>query len=80
MAITLSPTTEKAVVDAAAALGYATPDELVRVAVAAMVAIPCGPPTDEELDALLDEADRSGGTPLAEVREQLRQQFGLDRL
>ena len=80
MAMTLSPETEKVVVDVAAFLGYATPDELVRVAVTAMVAVPGGPPTDEELDALLDEADRNGGTPVAEVREQLRQQFGLDRL
>ncbi len=80
MALTLSPETEKLVTDALAALGYPTADELVRIAVAAMVALPSGPPTDEELDALLDEADRDGGVPLAEVREELRQRFGLDRL
>ena len=80
MSLMLSPETEKVVAEAVTALGYPTADELVRVAVAAMVALPSGPPTDEELDALLDEADREGGIPIAEVREELRQRFGLDRL
>ncbi len=80
MSLTLTPETEKVVTDALTVLRYPTADDLVRAAVQAMVALPSGLPTDSELDALLDEADRTGGRPLADVREELRQRFGLERL
>ncbi len=80
MSLTLTAETEKVVTDALTVLRFPTADELVRAAVQAMVAVPSGLPTDAELEDLLNEADRTGGRQLADVREELRLRFGLERL
>ena len=56
--------------------GYASADELVWDAMEAFV-LPSGPPTDAELDAALDEADRDGGIPWEQAKAELMARFNI---
>ena len=86
LTVNLTPDTQRRLAERMATRGHASLDETITSLLDETADLPAGPPwlhgppTDEELDAALDESDRTGGTPVAEVRERLRQQFGLDRL
>ena len=86
MAIDVTPDTQRRLAERMASRGNASLDETINNLLDETTELPAGPPwlegppTDEELDAALDEADRTGGVPVADVREQLRKQFRLDRL
>ena len=82
MPLTLSERTEQVVAHVLAGSGHASADDLVREAVLAFAIAPGleGPPTDEELDAAFDEADRIGGNPVDQVRAELAAQFGSGAL
>lgn len=74
--MTLRPETERLLAGIMAARGYTSADELVWDAMQAF-ALPNGPPTDAELDAALDEADRDGDTPWEQAKTELMARTNL---
>ena len=74
--LTLRPETQRLLADIMAAEGYDTADELVFDAMLAF-RIRSGPPTDAELDAALDEADRGEGVPWEQAKSELMARYNI---
>ena len=81
MPISLKPETEKLIEDRMRRSGYATPDDLVRVALDALDQVAgdefdsLDPETRAAVEEGMEQADRGEGRPWDEVREELKSRF-----